>query len=339
MIHRTRSPRRIATAGAMAAVVVTAIATGCAAPRDSSGGSAVSIESGALPVTVEHRYGTTTISRAPARVAALGAGDADTLLALGIVPTTMVPFTDPAAARIVEPWNEKLLGSSRPVILGQASSDLGSVLPAALATDPDLVIAMNNAVSRGQYDTLSKVAPTVVRPAQAQDWQIPWATQASEIGKAVGKPAEAAQLVRATEQVFTDAVAAHPQLRGRTGAVVTASADGGVSIYSPGDGRGQMLSALGLTFPTTLQGTLTNGFYGSISAENLGLLGSLDKLVVVDWQGSSDRLRANPAFAALDVVTRGDVVFLDTQAGSAMSVPTVLTIPWVAAKLVPGLAS
>ena len=114
--------------------------------------------------------------------------------------------------------------------------------------------------------------------------------------------------------------------------VVTGAPDGTVSIYSGGDGRGQTLAGYGFTFPPALQPALTNGFYGSLSAERLDLLDSADLVVAVDWQGSNDQLRRNAAFTSLDVVRSGRVAYLDQEVGTAMSVPTVLTIPWVAGK-------
>lgn len=325
---------------AVAATLVLGATAACSPPsEDSASENTGSAEPGAFPVTIDHRYGATTIDTAVSRIATLGPGDADTLLALGITPTTMVPFSDPTEKTVVTPWNKDLLGDNRPVILAGASQDLAGAVTKAIATNPQLIVAVNNAVTQNVYDNLAKVTDTIVRPTQYGDWQVPWTASTTEIGTAVGKPEETKKLVADTQQKFTDAKAANPQLAGRTSAVVLGSPGGGVSIYSPGDGRGQILTNLGMTFPTSLDSTITNGFYGSISDENLNLLGGLDKLVVTDYAGSTEKLKANPAFANLDVVKRGDVVYVDAETGSAMSVPTVLTIPWVLDKLVPQLAS
>ncbi len=333
--------RRLSVAvTALAASLVLGVSAACSAPaEDTATGSSASAEPGALPVTIDHRYGSTTIDTTAARIATLGPGDADTLLALGITPTTMVPFSDPTEKTVVTPWNKDLLGDNRPVILAGASQDLASAVTKAIATNPQLIVAVNNAVTQNVYDNLAKVTDTIVRPAQYGDWQVPWTASTTEIGTAVGKPEETKKLVADTQQKFADAKSANPQLAGRTGAVVLGSPGGGVSIYSPGDGRGQILANLGMTFPASLNSSITNGFYGSISDENLNLLNGLDKLVVTDYAGSTEKLKANPAFANLDIVKRGDVVYVDAETGSAMSVPTVLTIPWVLQKLVPQLAS
>ena len=330
--------RRLGAAVAAAALVVTVGA--CSAPDESApgGSSSVAAEPGAFPVTIEHNYGSTTIDAAPSRIATLGPGDSDILLKLGIVPTTMAPFYDPTNRSVTTPWNEDLLKGQKPEVLTNATSDLAGEVTKVLASNPQLIVAVNNAVTRPVYDNLAKVAGTVVREKQYADWQVPWQAATAEVGKAVGKPAETARIIAETEKQFTDAKAANPQLVGRTSAVVIGSDAGGVYIYGPGDGRGQMLTNLGMTFPASLQPTITDGFYGSISDENLNLLNGLDKLVVVDYAGATDKLKANPAFANLDIVKRGDVVYVDQGLGSAMSVPTVLTIPYVLQRLVPQLA-
>jgi iron complex transport system substrate-binding protein len=330
--------RRLGAAVAAALLVVGVGA--CSAPDEdtAAGSSSVAAEPGALPVTIDHAYGSTTVDSAPSRVATLGPGDSDILLKLGIVPTTMVPFFDPTNRSVTTPWNQDLLRGQNPTVLATGSSDPAGEVTKVLASNPQLIVAVNNAITRPVYDTLAKVAGTLVRPTQYGDWQVPWQASTTEIGKAVGKPAETARIVADTEKLFTDAKAANPQLVGRSSAVVIGSEAGGVYIYGPGDGRGQMLTNLGMPFPASLQSSITDGFYGSISDENLNLLNSLDKLVVVDYAGATEKLRANPAFASLDIVKRGDVVYVDQGLGSAMSVPTVLTIPYVLQRLVPQLA-
>lgn len=329
--------RRLGVAVAVAALVVGVGA--CSAPDEDAGGSSsVAAEPGAFPVTIDHAYGSTTIDSAPSRIATLGPGDSDILLKLGIVPTTMAPFYDPTNRSVTTPWNSDLLRGQNPEVLTNATSDLAGEVTKVLASNPQLIVAVNNAVTQPVYDNLAKVAGTVVREKQYQDWQVPWQAATAEVGKAVGKPAETARIIAETEKQFTDAKAANPQLVGRSSAVVIGSDAGGVYIYGPGDGRGQMLTNLGMTFPASLQPTITDGFYGSISDENLNLLNGLDKLVVVDYAGATDKLKANPAFGNLDIVKRGDVVYVDQGLGSAMSVPTVLTIPYVLQRLVPQLA-
>ena len=52
----------------------------------STGGSSPAPEEAAFPVTIKHKYGETTIEKAPERVVCVGLTDQDTLMALGVVP-------------------------------------------------------------------------------------------------------------------------------------------------------------------------------------------------------------------------------------------------------------
>ncbi|MEE4025135.1 ABC transporter substrate-binding protein [Gordonia sp. PKS22-38] len=312
-----------------------AVAVGaCSAPEEDTAAtsSMPSADPGALPVTIDHSYGSTTVSEQPSRVAAMGVGDADTLLALGITPTTIAPFNDPPERST--PWNAELLGDAEPVILPEAAFEFGSQIPQALETDPDLVTAVGAAPTREQYDILSKAVPTVTRPAEYPDWQVPWDAQTTQIGRAVGLPEQAQAKIDETRAFLADVREQHPELEGKTGVVVTSSPTGGLSIYSATDGRGQTLTDYGLAFPESLEPAITNGFYGEISAENYAMLNDADVVVAVDWDGANDRLRNDPNWQRQPVAQEGRVVYLDQQVGTAMSVPTLLTIPWVAEQTV-----
>ena len=324
--HRGRRSG-VAIAGlALSAAVALA---GCSAPADdSASSSAPAPEAGALPVTIEHNYGSTTISTPVTRVAAMGVGDGDTLLALGFQPVAMAPFGPPAKVRT--PWTEKLLGSNEPVSLPEASQQFGNEIAKALSTNPDLITAVGAAPTKEQYDKLAAAVPTITRPTNYPDWQVPWDVQAAEIGRAVGLPHKATETITATKKHVADLAAAHPQLEGKTAVAVSASPDGTISIFGPGDGREQILESYGLTFPEGLKSAVTSGFYGSISAENIGMLNQADVVVVLDWQGANDQLRKNANWTGQPFVTGGRTTYINQEVGTAMGVPTVLSIPWIA---------
>src|SRR5690606_20608019 len=61
--------------------------SGAAAPTtEATSDTGSDAPSDAFPVTIEHKYGETTIEEEPERVVAVGFTDQDTLLALGVVP-------------------------------------------------------------------------------------------------------------------------------------------------------------------------------------------------------------------------------------------------------------
>lgn len=342
-ISRTRTtratPRRRPRSTLAAVAVAAALGlAACSAPaEEKSSASAPPPEAGALPVTIDHRYGATTISGPVTRVAAMGLGDSDTLLALGFAPVAVAPFGSPA--RVRTPWNSALLGPHEPVALPEASTQFGNEIAKALGTTPDLITAVGAAPTKEQYDKLAAAVPTITRPANYADWLVPWDVQATEIGRAVGLPDAAATKIAETKKHVAELIAKHPELQGKTAVAVTASPDGSVSIFGPGDGRPQILESYGLAFPDGLRSSVTSGFYGTLSPETIGLLNEADIVVALDWEGANDRLRTNQNWTGQPFVTGGRTVYLNQEISTAMGVPTVLSIPWIADQSVAQIAA
>lgn len=72
--------RRLFHTGAAAAGLLPACGS------DATSGPAPAAAGSGFPVTLPHRYGSTTIPAEPKRVVCVGEGEQDALLALGIVP-------------------------------------------------------------------------------------------------------------------------------------------------------------------------------------------------------------------------------------------------------------
>ena len=107
------------------------------------------------------------------RVASLGLGDADTVLALGITPVAVAPWGakgdgDPSG---VGPWAKELLGDAQPeVIYNTASGFTAEVLEQVTASDPTQIIAVNQAVDQEAKKSLEDIAPLTVKPEGFEDW-------------------------------------------------------------------------------------------------------------------------------------------------------------------------
>ena len=157
------------------------------------------------------------------RVASLGLGDADTLLALGITPVAVAPWGaegdgDPSG---VGPWAEKLLGDAKPeVIYNTATGFTADTFEQITAADPTQIIAVNQAVDAHTKESLEDIAPTTVKPDGYEDWQVPWEKQVETIADAVGKEDEGDKLIDDTEKAFEEFRREHTELQDKSAAIV-----------------------------------------------------------------------------------------------------------------------
>lgn len=264
------------------------------------------------------------------RVASLGLGDADTLLALGITPVAIAPWgaEGDGSESGVGPWSEGLLGDAKPEkIFNTASGFTVDILEKVTATNPTQIIAVNQAVDAQAKASLDKIASTTVKPEGYQDWQIPWDKQVETISQAVGKEEEGDRLIKETEEKFAQFKKDHPELQGKRAAIVMPY-EGKIGLYTDGDGRGQFIRDLGFTNPKELQGD-GSSFFVDYAPENYAKLNNVDYLFVLDYNGALNALKKDATFQKLDVVKDGRVRYLETDVGNAMSMPNPVTIPWV----------
>ena len=263
------------------------------------------------------------------RVASLGLGDADTLLALGITPVTVAPWGaegdgDPSG---VGPWSKKLLGDAKPeTIYNTASGFTAETFEQITAADPTKIIAVNQAVDARTKESLEEIAPTTVKPDGYEDWQIPWEKQVEAIADAVDKEDDGEKLIKDTEKAFEEFRREHTELQGKSAAIVMPY-DGKIGLYTDEDGRGQFIEDLGMEIPDELKGD-GSSFFVDIAPENYAKLNQVEHLFVLDYNGSADVLKKDKTFQGLDIVKDGRVRYLDTDTGNAMSMPNPVTIPW-----------
>ena len=267
------------------------------------------------------------------RVASLGLGDADTVLALGITPVAVAPWgaQGDGDGSGVGPWAKELVGDAQPeVIYNTASGFTAQVLEQVTASDPTQIIAVNQAVDQEAKKSLEDIAPLTVKPEGFEDWQIPWEEQVKTIASALDKEEEGEKLIDQAEDAFKQFKDSHPELQGKRAAIVMPY-DGKLGLYTPGDGRGQFIEDLGFEIPQELQGD-GSSFFVDYAPENYSQLNDVDYLFVLDYNGATDELKKDSTFQGLDVVTDGRVRYLDTDTGNAMSMPNPLTIPWAVDK-------
>ena len=334
-----RPSARRGTLATAALLLVPALAA-CGADPDTDSGAATGSGDGsasaeAFPVTVAHKYGETTVEEEPQRVVTVGLVEQDALLALDVVPVAATKWFGEAPGAIF-PWATDRLGDAElPTVLDGTN---GIRVEKVASLEPDLIVGLYSGMTEQEYTLLSKIAPTVAQPEEYVDFGVPWDEATLTVGKVVGKPDEAQELVEEVTGRIEQAAQEHPEFEGKTAAVVTPYE--GVWVYGPQDPRGRLLDQLGFTFPAELREEETDDFGWSISAERTDDLGALDTVVWLDL-GNADagmtRLWEGTAAAE-----EGRFLDISDDSGSyyvAHSMVTPLSIPYVLDRYVPQLAA
>jgi iron complex transport system substrate-binding protein len=307
--------------GGAALTVVVVLLGACAPGTSKASGS----QGDGYPATINHKYGTTTLDKAPLRVVALGLTDQDALVALGVVPVATREWFGKKPGALF-PWARAKIGES----------PLPEVLPFELdfekiaALGPDVIVALNSALTREEYETLSKIAPTIAQPSDVVDWGVSWQQSTLTIGAVVGKKSEAESLVAQVESRLSQAQKAYPTLVGKRAQVITPYGwPSTIYAYGTQDIRGRFLTGLGLKLLPEVDNLAGTSFGASISREKLNLF-DLDTVIwLTDNAEQEKTLRTDPVWSQLNVARQGRDVYIQdgTEAYDALNFCTVLSIP------------
>lgn len=291
-------------------------------------------EPAAFPVTLDHKYGSTEITKLPERIVTVGLTEQDALLALGVTPvgTTEWFGKHPGA---IWPWAKNKLQGETPEVVGDAAT-INFEKIAAL--NPDLILAMYSGLTQEQYDLLAKIAPTIAQPATYVDYGIPWQELTNKVGQVVGKAEQANQLVKDVEARFAQVRAEHPEFQGATSVVATPYE--GIWVYGPEDVRGRLLTSMGFKLPDNLAEVTGNEFGGNLSLEKAEML-NVDAIIWLDAEEAKGPL-GGPLYSTFDVAKEGREIFLKSYTdplGGATSFVSVLSLPYLLDGLTPMLAA
>ena len=327
---------------ATAALALTGCSGGAAQSGDaatsgdtqSSGASSTTLADGTFPVTIEHAYGSTTIESQPERVATVAWGNHEVPLALGIVPVGMSKATwgDDDGDGVL-PWVEdKLeeLGAETPVLFDETD---GIDFEAVADTQPDVILAAYSGLSQEDYDTLSKIAPTIAYPGVA------WGTSYEDMirlnSEAIGLAASGEALIENLHATVEAAMDEHPALKDAK--VLFSYLDptdfSQIGFYTSHDTRPGFLESLGLPAPSVVEeeSAKTDAFYTTVSAEQADRFDDVDVFVTYgDADGSIiDQLQADPLLSQIPAIKDGHVAILqDSTPLAASANPSPLSIPW-----------
>lgn len=287
----------------------------------------------AFPVTIEHKFGSTTITEEPQRVVAIGFTDQDPLLALGVKPVA-VRYWYGEEPNSIFPWAVDAADGAEPEVLNMDFGNLN--YEAILALQPDLITAVYSGVTEEEYNLLSQIAPTIVQSADYIDFGMPWQETTLLLGKAVGKSEEAETLVADVETQIEDARAEYPAFEGKTIAVAY-NYGGTYGFYTAQDPRGRFFSDLGFVVPDELVEVAGENFYANLSSERLELLDQdvLVFLAVASAPDGEDGIRNDPLISQLEVAKTDQMIFVPAELDDALQFNSVLSIPYLLEGLVP----
>ncbi|HEX5740660.1 MAG TPA: iron-siderophore ABC transporter substrate-binding protein [Pilimelia sp.] len=328
-MNRTVTRLAAALATVAAAVALTACDT---APRTAGDHAAAA----GFPVSITHKYGTTEVKAKPQRVVTLGLSDADAALALGVKPVGVVDwFEEKPYGRW--PWAQPAWAGTAPTVVGLRDE---YNLEKVAAAKPDVIIAQYSGMKKEQYDTLSKIAPVVAQPAGSADYQAPWRDMSRVIGTVLGESAAMDRLIKAVDDRFAAARAAHPAWAGKTVAIAEIYEAGKFSAFHPNDPKMVFMKELGFTASSAYAAAVGSQNVADISYERFDVLDG-DRLVwFVTGDTTRRQLMANPLYRKLAVVRQSRHLFLDYEnppVATAMSFNTVLSIPYALDKVLPAL--
>ncbi|MFD4699042.1 iron-siderophore ABC transporter substrate-binding protein [Streptomyces niveus] len=345
LLHRTtlvKPWQRLAAAVSAAALGVGLLA-GCGSDStdDESKGDAPAASSGAFPVTVEHAFGSTKVTKAPKRVVTVGYTDDQAVLALGVKPVGMVDQYPNPAGKTPDintqwPWVKDKWGDARPDVI-MKNGDSGPNYEKIAALRPDLIIAVYSEVDQAAYDKLSKIAPTVGRTkAEKEPFSAPWQDNAVQIAKALGQEDEGTKQVAGIQEKLDAAKKANPEFADQTAVVISWYKDS-IAPFTSTDVRGQLVTGAGFKYQTKIDEIADGGFSTELSPERIDLI-DVDRIFVVNDKADTEALKKFELFANLPAVKNGKVSYLlDSEGpavGAAMSQGTLPSLPYAIDELV-----
>jgi len=317
-----RPSLRLAALLAAASLLVGA----CSSEGDESAGDATG-EALASPVTVEHRFGTTTIKEVPKRIVTIDLQWTDVMLAMGVEPVaytvdSLMPESGP-------PWQD-LPADAKALPL-----DDGVPVEQILALNPDLVLATYSLADEETYKLLANRVPTIVGPKD-ETKVTPWQDLVRTAGEFLDQPDKAEQVIGSVDETVGAAATEFAGLKDRTFSLAQYIVGDAVYVVADEqDGSSLLFASLGMRLhPDVLaEGEKTGDTRVNIGTERADLLRA-DLLVFLVNGGDESDLADIPGFDDLP----GTVALLDYPTIVGLNTPSPLSIPYVLDELRPKLA-
>lgn len=329
-----------------ALALVAGCSTGAIGDTGGEGSASTDVErTGDFPRTVTHAYGTTEIPAAPTRVATVSWVNADVALALGVVPVGMPRASFGANAAGSTDWFDaelERLGGEAPTLYSETD---GIDAEAIAALEPDLILGAYSGMTPEEYDTLSKIAPTVAMPEGDAPFGTAWQDSTRLVGEALGLAERADEVIADVEGRIAAVADEHPGIRGTSfvfGTVDPAAAEK-IYAYTGVDNRPRFLEQLGMVQSPAVaeasRGT-PDEFSVTWSPERAD---ELDSDILVTYGASPDvraAIERDPLLGRIPAVEAGRmVVQTDEQEVLALSAASPLSLPWALEHVVPEIVA
>ena len=223
------------TVAAVATVVLAAgLMTACGSKQESA--------PAADGVTITHKFGETKVPANPSRVVTVGWTDQDFVLPFGVVPVSTREFFEEYNDY---PWVKAATDGKGVTTWGADEIDFEAIAK----QKPDVIFAIYETIDKQTYERLSQIAPTVIQSADYPDEETPWDVQLLTTGKALGKEAEAKELVGKVQGRIDEARKANPEFDGKTLVVDFGPEAGGHYLLPENDPRRSLVHRTGLHHP------------------------------------------------------------------------------------------
>ncbi|WP_420098478.1 iron-siderophore ABC transporter substrate-binding protein [Corynebacterium sp.] len=333
MTSTLRASRR--TVGVLTAVGCALALSACSGSSDDSNSSGTSGSSGAVqeegtfPQTVATKFGDVTVEEQPTRVVALGWGDAETALALGVQPVGASDWLD-FGGDGVGPWMEGAYDSSPEII-----STLEPEYEQIAALEPDLILDVRSSGDEDRHDKLSDIATTIGVPDGADSYLTPREEQVDMIATALGRPDAGEEITRGYDDMVAGIRDKHPGWADKTAATVALSSTGW-GAYIRGSERYDTLLDLGFQENATLAGEDVGdtGFSVKLSDETLSKADS-DLVVAFAVGVTPEDVEGNAAWQRLAATEEGHSFAMPKEISSAYALGSPSAIEFALKRLVP----
>lgn len=311
----TRRVRRTIAGSAIAVAMLAVAACGGGSTEAPTTTAPPAASGDSFPVTITHKFGTTTVPAAPTRIVALGKIDAEAAISLGVTPIATSSGLD------VYPWLDAELKKANSTVL---ADDTGTPIEQVASLKPDLIIAMDT-TDQANYDALAAIAPTLT--SEKERFSYSWQDFTRYVGKAMGKSAEADKVVADTQAKIDAIKAANPAIAGKTFSLSYLSKDYPLVRYKDDDQAVQFFTSLGMKRTPSLDPIASGQITLQDDYLSLEQLNMLDGNVVVTGFGTPDDkafFESNRVFTSMNAVQKGALVELDTAQIGQVLLPSAL---------------